>query len=173
MNNSVQGKQKTCSKSDKTMIFKRMIELLQQANLIKSERELKYVIYLVDKYVDTSHCYSDYIQVLQQSTNLISQKTKISKQERQMMQQKEQELEIQRNINLQRIMDCELTYMEFIEILIQLSYKKDNKQSKSQSQSIRSIKSNLKVKKGVSTTDNGTQNQQESSNYVNFDGNKL
>lgn len=36
------------------------MEMLQQANLIKGEKELKYLVYLVDRYFDPLHSYSDF-----------------------------------------------------------------------------------------------------------------
>ncbi len=42
------------------MGFKRLLEMLQQGNLIKGEKELKYVIYLLDRSFDPATAYSDF-----------------------------------------------------------------------------------------------------------------
>lgn len=93
---------------DQTLGFKKLMEMLQQANLIKGEKELKYLVYLVDRYFDPLHSYSDFTSQHQSAAiqqSVISQKNhnKHTKQERQAMQEREKELEVTKNINLARL----------------------------------------------------------------------
>lgn len=55
-----QGSKSILYKKDQTVGFKRLLEMLQQGNLIKGEKELKYVIYLLDRSFDPATAYSDF-----------------------------------------------------------------------------------------------------------------
>ena len=67
--------------------------------------------------------------------------------------------------------------MEFLEILILFTFRKDNKLSRSLTQSIRSGKSNLRKTKvlenSILQNQNNNNNVTNNDNYINYDNNKL